>query len=269
MKIVSGDVTYAVEIAGNGEPIVCLHGFTGNRDTWDFLVPMLQDRYSLIMVDIIGHGETMAPDDFQRYGMEQVAKDLKLILEKLKLRKAHILGYSMGGRLALAFSCLYPEYVHTLMLESSSPGLRTEEEREHRRGNDAKLAKRILEHGMEAFVEQWENIPLFETQKRLSTDIQTAIRQQRLANTPIGLSNSLLGMGTGNQPSYWENLETLDFPVLLVTGELDEKFCHIAEMMQSRLKNVEWKKINDVGHAIHVEDGQKFGKIINGFLKRN
>ena len=106
MKIVSGDVTYAVEIAGNGEPIVCLHGFTGNRDTWDFLVPMLQDRYSLIMVDIIGHGETMAPDDFQRYGMEQVAKDLKLILEKLKLRKAHILGYSMGGRLALAFYLL-------------------------------------------------------------------------------------------------------------------------------------------------------------------
>lgn len=269
MKIVSGDVTYAVEIKGNGEPLLCLHGFTGNRDTWNFLVPMLQNRYSLILVDIIGHGETVAPDNFERYGMEQVVKDLKHILDDLKLPKAHVLGYSMGGRLALAFSCLYPKYVHSLMLESASPGLETEEERESRRSNDAKLAERILEKGIEAFVEQWGNIPLFETQKRLPIDIQTTIRKQRLENTPTGLSNSLLGMGTGSQPSYWEELEDLDFPVLLVTGELDPKFCHIAKMMQSRLKNVEWKKINDVGHAIHVEDGQKFGKIISGFLKRN
>ena len=269
MKIVSGDVTYAVEIAGNGEPLLCLHGFTGNRDTWDFLIPLLQDRYSLIMVDIIGHGETMAPDNFERYGMERVVKDLKHILDELKLPKTHILGYSMGGRLALAFSCLYPEYVHSLILESASPGLETEGEREIRRNNDAKLAKRILENGMEAFVDQWENIPLFETQKELPSDKQATIRQQRLGNTPSGLSNSLLGMGTGSQPSYWEELEDMDFPVLLVTGELDPKFCHIAEMMQNRLKNVDWKKINGVGHAIHVEDGQKFGKIISGFLKRN
>lgn len=269
MKIVSGDVTYAVEITGNGEPLLLLHGFTGNRETWNFLVPLLRDRYTLIMVDIIGHGETVSPNNVQCYEMEQVAKDFKHILDELKLAKAHILGYSMGGRLALAFACLYPDYVQTLILESASPGLNSEEERESRRTNDAKLAKQILDHGIETFVDKWENIALFASQKMLSSDKQAMIRKQRLGNTKSGLANSLLGMGTGSQNSYWNELETLDFPVLLVTGELDQKFCQIAELMQKRLKRVDWKIINDVGHAIHVEDGEKFGKIISEFLKRN
>ena len=131
------------------------------------------------------------------------------------------------------------------------------------------LPKRILENGMEAFVDQWENIPLFESQKRLSSKTRLSIREQRLANVPTGLSNSLLGMGTGSQASYWDELDTLDFPVLLVTGELDPKFCEIADLMIKKLKRAEWKIISDAGHAIHVEDGEKFGKIISEFLKRN
>ncbi|MGE7762699.1 2-succinyl-6-hydroxy-2,4-cyclohexadiene-1-carboxylate synthase [Peribacillus sp. NPDC097895] len=269
MNIVCGDVTYAVEITGNGEPLVLLHGFTGNRDTWKFLIPFLHERYTMIMVDIIGHGMSAAPADFHRYEMERVAEDLKYILEKLHFPKTHILGYSMGGRLALGFACLYPEFVDTLILESASPGLLTEEEREIRRQNDRKLAERILEKGMEAFVDQWENIPLFESQKRLSSKTRLSIREQRLANVPTGLSNSLLGMGTGSQASYWDELDTLDFPVLLITGELDPKFCEIADLMIKKLKRAEWKIISDAGHAIHVEDGEKFGKIISEFLKRN
>ncbi|MGE7186044.1 2-succinyl-6-hydroxy-2,4-cyclohexadiene-1-carboxylate synthase [Peribacillus sp. NPDC006672] len=269
MKIVCRDVTYAVEIAGNGEPLVLLHGFTGNRDTWNFLIPLLRERYTMIMVDIIGHGMSASPANHRRYGMEQVAEDIKFILDELHFPKAHVLGYSMGGRLGLGFACLYPEYVDKLILESASPGLLTEEEREIRRQNDRKLAERILENGMEAFVDQWENIPLFESQKRLSAKTRSAIREQRMENVPAGLSNSLLGMGTGSQPSYWEDLKTLDFPVLLVTGELDPKFCEIADSMKKKLKRAEWKIINDAGHAIHVEDGEKFGKIISEFLKRN
>ncbi|WP_285768978.1 2-succinyl-6-hydroxy-2,4-cyclohexadiene-1-carboxylate synthase [Peribacillus sp. SI8-4] len=268
MNIVSGDAVYAVEITGNGEPLVLLHGFTGNRDTWKFLIPILKD-HTLIMVDIIGHGMSAAPADPGRYEMDRVAEDIKHILDELHFPKAHILGYSMGGRLALAFACLYPEYVETLILESSSPGLATAEERETRKRNDRKLAERILEFGLEAFVDHWEDIPLFESQQRLPAKTKSAIRKQRLANDPAGLSNSLLGMGTGSQASYWGDLQALDFPVLLLTGEFDPKFCGIANLMDKKLGHAEWKIINGAGHAIHVEDGEKFGKIISEFLKRN
>lgn len=269
MNIVSGKVTYAVEITGNGEPLVLLHGFTGNRDTWNFLIPMLSEDHTLIMIDIIGHGMSASPAEPERYEMDRVAEDIRHILDELHFPKAHILGYSMGGRLALAFACLYPVYVETLILESASPGLVTAKERGTRRQNDRKLAEGILESGLEAFVDHWENIPLFESQKRLSATTRAAIRKQRLANDPVGLSNSLLGMGTGSQASYWEDLQALDFPVLLLTGELDPKFCDIAKSMEKKLDRAEWKIINGSGHAIHVEDGEKFGKIISEFLKRN
>ena len=82
------------------------------------------------------------------------------------------------------------------MLESASPGLSTEEEREIRRGNDRKLAKRILENGMEAFVDQWENIPLFESQKRLSANIPgQPFGSNGLANNPPAFPIAFLAWG--------------------------------------------------------------------------
>ena len=269
MKVVCRDVTYHVEVAGQGEPLLLLHGFTGNVDTWSFLVPMLRESYQLIMVDIIGHGQTDSPKEVRAYEMEQAAADLVSILEKLEVSTAHVLGYSMGGRLALSLAMLYPHYVRSLLLESASPGLKTERERLERRKQDQQLAERIVADGIEAFVEAWENIALFQSQKRLPNEQKLAIRKQRLANSPLGLANSLLGMGTGSQPSWWNELEKLDMPVLLITGELDSKFCKIANRMQNRLKHGEWTIINDVGHAIHVEDGEKFGKIIREFLLKH
>jgi 2-succinyl-6-hydroxy-2,4-cyclohexadiene-1-carboxylate synthase len=269
VKLVCRDVLYHVEIVGHGQPLLLLHGFTGNVDTWKGLIPSLSKHYQLIMVDLIGHGKTDSPLDVERYRMEQMASDLKSILEKLAISKADVLGYSMGGRLALTFANLYPQCVRSLLLESASPGLETELERSERRKQDQKLAERIVANGIEAFVASWENISLFESQKRLPLEQRLSIREQRLAHSPLGLANSLLGMGTGSQPSWWEELERLDVPVLLITGELDLKFCKIAERMQQRLKKSEWLIINDVGHAIHVEDGDKFGKIVSEFLMKH
>ena len=228
MKINCRDVTYHVKIVGFGEPLLLLHGFTGNVDTWRFLTPLFGKHYQLIMVDIIGHGKTEVSVDLERYRIEQMANDLKSIFEKLSISKAHVLGYSMGGRLALTFANLYPQCVHSLLLESASPGLETESEQLARRKQDQTLAERILTDGIENFVGSWENIALFESQKRLPDEQRLSIRKQRLSNSPLGLANSLLGMGTGSQPSWWEELENIMVPVLLITGELDLKFCKIA-----------------------------------------
>ncbi|MDQ0220257.1 2-succinyl-6-hydroxy-2,4-cyclohexadiene-1-carboxylate synthase [Peribacillus cavernae] len=266
MKIVSKDVAYHVEIRGEGEPLLLLHGFTGSLETWHFLVPILGSRYKLILVDIIGHGNTDSPIDYRRYEMEKAAGDLQHILHTLEMEKVHILGYSMGGRLALSFACLYPQYVNKLILESASPGLLTEEERQIRQKIDKELAERIICDGLAEFIDYWENIPLFATQKNLPGEKKMNIKRQRLWNSETGLANSLIGMGTGSQPSWWESLQNIDLPVLLVTGEFDEKFCRIAENMQKLMKHGDWKIIKGTGHAIHVEVDEKFGKIISEFL---
>jgi 2-succinyl-6-hydroxy-2,4-cyclohexadiene-1-carboxylate synthase len=107
---------------------------------------------------------------------------------------------------------------------------------------------------------------LFSTQKRLPKEVQESIRRQRLQQSPVGLSNSLKGMGTGAQPSWWGALHDLSFPVILLIGELDHKFAAIAEEMEKRIPEVEIITFFDTGHAIHVEHSRKFGTIIEDVL---
>ena len=267
MEINCSGVSYFVEVSGKGEPLLLLHGFTGDHTTWSHLADSLKDNYLCIMPDLIGHGKSESPHDFLRYDLKKAAADLKHMLETLNIRSCHVLGYSMGGRLGSQFSVLFPEYVKTLMLESASPGLLQSEEREQRKMQDLQLADRIEREGMAAFVEYWQSIPLFKTQEKLSVEKKAAIYEQRLRNNEVGLANSLRGMGTGAQRSLWDELVNIQFPVLLLTGEYDEKFCKIAKKMSAMLQNCEWQIICEVGHAIHVEDSEMFGRIVSGFIE--
>ena len=106
----------------------------------------------------------------------------------------------------------------SLILESSSPGLKTEDERATRRETDHRLAERILQMVLPSFIDFWENIPLFKTQKELSEEQRQVIREERLSQREIGLANSLRGIGTGSQTSYWERLKAVNIPVLLING---------------------------------------------------
>jgi 2-succinyl-6-hydroxy-2,4-cyclohexadiene-1-carboxylate synthase len=267
VKVVIDDISYHVELCGTGFPLVLLHGFTGDRSTWTPFCERWGKHSQLIIPDIIGHGDTDSPMDVERYKIEATARDLAGILDCLEISQIDLLGYSMGGRLALTFALIFPERVRKLVLESASPGLVTEEERKQRRMNDAKLANFIKENGITAFVDYWEDIPLFSSMKTLSPEIRGEIRKQRLKNSPIGLANSLIGMGTGSQPSWWGYpLKNLPCEVLLIAGGKDQKFCRIAEKMAMAIKNNKLEKIANCGHAIHVEECEKFGTIVSDFL---
>lgn len=268
MKISVRGVDYFVEICGEGEPIVLLHGFTGDCSTWDEIQKDLIN-YQLIKVDILGHGQTDSPIEANRYQMEEVVEDLRKLLEQLQINQAHVLGYSMGGRLALSYAITYPNMVLSLILESSSPGLKLEQEKKDRIKSDEKLASFILNEGMKAFIDYWENIPLFQTQFSLPNETRAQIRKQRLQNNPIGLANSLRGMGTGSQPSWWDKLHALKVPVFIICGELDLKFCRISQDMDHHLLNSHVYIVPKAGHAVHVEQSRIFGTIVSEFIQRS
>ncbi|MBS4208579.1 2-succinyl-6-hydroxy-2,4-cyclohexadiene-1-carboxylate synthase [Bacillus sp. FJAT-50079] len=268
MRLSIGEVDYYVEVSGEGPSIMLLHGFTGDVTTWNDLKKILVANYKVIAIDIIGHGQTTAPNDVEKYDMCQVANDLSCIVDQLDAGQVQVLGYSMGGRLALTFALLFPEKVRGLILESASPGLKTREEREARKDKDELLARRIIKNGMEDFVAYWEQIPLFASQQQLPEKIREQIRGQRLQNSSEGLANSLRGMGTGQQPSFWEDLHKIVCPVLLVCGEDDEKFCTLAMEMEKLLPHAELSTFVGVGHAVHVEEPEKFGTIVREFLHK-
>ncbi|MFD1928533.1 2-succinyl-6-hydroxy-2,4-cyclohexadiene-1-carboxylate synthase [Sporosarcina siberiensis] len=242
--------------------LVFLHGFTGSVETWSEVVQIFESKFKIIRIDLTGHGKSSIPKNEQRYTMEEQVEDLEAVFNELGLTEFVLIGYSMGGRIALAYTVKYSERVLSLILESASPGLRTKQERSERRLADKALAERLTSDGLLKFVDFWENIPLFKSQKLLSTKKQKAIREERLRQSTIGLSNSLIGIGTGSQPSYWESLQTVQIPVFLITGEIDKKFVLIAREMEKTFPIVKHTTIKSAGHAIHVEKPTLFATMI-------
>ena len=100
--------------------IVMLHGFTGSTATWQETIEGLVTDYHVVAIDLIGHGKTEVPETIIRYKMEEQIKDVYEVLQKLEIEKPILLGYSMGGRVALGYTATYPEKVRSLVLESSS-----------------------------------------------------------------------------------------------------------------------------------------------------
>lgn len=268
MFLLINDVNYYLEVVGEGEPLLLLHGFTGSAKNWNPFIEQWSKDYKLIAVDLLGHGQTDHPTDYHRYSTENAVRDLLALLNHFEIEKTNIIGYSMGGRLALSFAALYPERVQSLILESSSPGLVSKKEQLARKASDNILADKIEQDNMEAFINYWENLPLFKSQEQsLPADVKKHLRSERLKNNKQGLANSLRGMGTGVQPSWWENLHALEIPVLLVVGERDEKFCKINQLMNKSLPKSNFLVVKDAGHTIHMEQPEFFGKIVMDYLK--
>ncbi len=246
--------------------LILLHGFTASAIGWGHIITDLAaHNLHIIAFDILGHGQSDAPVDVERYNIEHCQQDILAALQALGIErgKSIILGYSMGGRIALytAFS----GYFRAVILESASPGLATLAARQQRRASDEALATRIERDGIEAFIDYWETIPLFASQQNLPADQREALHAQRLSNRATGLANSLRGIGTGAQPELYTQLPALNIPVLLLAGALDSKFCVIAQQMASQLPQATLQIIPAAGHAIHLEQPAAFVTAISDF----
>jgi 2-succinyl-6-hydroxy-2,4-cyclohexadiene-1-carboxylate synthase len=266
---VGGGLSLNVERAGAGHPVVLLHGFTGASTSWQFMAAALAERAQPIAIDIVGHGRSDSPPEVDRYRMRPAVDDLVAALASTDHDTGAVwLGYSMGARVALQVAVHRPEAVTALILEGGSPGLADPAERAARVASDEALADRIEREGLEAFVDYWQSIPLWDSQQRLPAEVHAALRRQRLANDPVGLANSLRGMGTGAQDPLHDRLAAVAVPTLLVTGALDLKFTQIAAEMAVAMPRAETCVIPEAGHAAHLEQPAAFQAAVFAFLDR-
>ncbi|HEU5102163.1 MAG TPA: 2-succinyl-6-hydroxy-2,4-cyclohexadiene-1-carboxylate synthase [Roseiflexaceae bacterium] len=260
------DITLYVEQSGAGRPLLLLHGFTGSAATWTPFIDALAPGLRILAPDLIGHGRSESPSDAQRYSIDRCVADLLAILDALQIERADVLGYSMGGRVALHLACAARERVGRLVLESSSPGIADAAERVARVAADEALAESIERDGLAAFVERWERLPLFASQASLPQEQRARLRAQRLGNNPLGLANSLRGMGAGRQPSLWDQLPELDVATLLIAGELDAKYRALAGQMLALLPNARATIVPGAGHTVHLEQSRLFIENVLEFL---
>lgn len=255
-----------VRSAGHGPPLVLLHGFTGSTETWAPFEAAFGARVTTIAVDLPGHGRSSAPADPARYALPRFASDLARVLDALAVTRAAVLGYSLGGRAALHFALRHPDRVAALILESASPGIGEERERAERAAADAALAEAIERDGVPAFVDRWEQLPLWASQAALPRSTRAALRAQRLRNDARGLANSLRGAGAGAAPSVAHRLHELHMPALIVAGELDPKYVAIGQALAAALPHAQLLRVPEAGHAVHVERPERFAGAVLDFL---
>lgn len=266
--LVNGQTYYVTNTLNGEKPVLLmLHGFTGSNKTFQESITHLEEHFSIVAPDLLGHGKTDSPDEIARYSIERIVDDLVTIIQELKIMQCFVLGYSMGGRVATAFASAHPEMVRGLILVSSSPGLAQKDLQESRVQADNRLADMLETEGIRSFVDYWEKLALFASQEVLSDELKKRIRLERLAQNPNGLAMSLRGMGTGKQPSYWNHLADFTFPVLLMTGSLDEKFEKIAQEMQQLIPNSTHVTVQNAGHAVYLEQPNIFLSQLTNWLE--
>jgi 2-succinyl-6-hydroxy-2,4-cyclohexadiene-1-carboxylate synthase len=222
---------------------VLAHGFTQTARSWGAFEQLLHERLpgaDTVAVDLPGHGDAPPPPD----------SDLWTSADRLVHAggPGTYIGYSMGGRVALHAALAHPTEVRALVLIGATAGIDDPAERASRRIADEALAERIEAIGVEAFIDEWLSNPLFEG---LTPD--SALREDRLRNTPGGLAASLRATGTGTQSPLWDRLGEIDVPVLVLAGKYDAKFRALGERLASMIPEATFEVIADAGHSVHLE----------------
>jgi 2-succinyl-6-hydroxy-2,4-cyclohexadiene-1-carboxylate synthase len=255
-----------VAVEGSGPPVLLLHGFTGSAATWGPLARALAESHATIAPSLLGHGRSDAPRDAARYDMPSCVADLLALLDALRVERAAVLGYSMGGRVALHLALAAPARVRALILESASAGIADAAEREARARADAALAASIEMQGVAAFVDRWERRPLLASQASLPAGVREGLRARRMSSDATGLAGSLRGLGAGIVPPVWERLGEIAAPTLVVAGALDEKYRGIGAAMARAIPGARLAIVEGAGHAVHLERPAEHESLVRAFL---
>jgi 2-succinyl-6-hydroxy-2,4-cyclohexadiene-1-carboxylate synthase len=266
MRLAHNGISFNVEVWGHGPPLVLLHGFTGSSQTWAPFRLSLGQHFTLFAFDLLGHGKSDASTDLHHYEPDSQVGYLIALFDGLGLTRARLLGYSMGGRIALHLVLAAPERVSALVLESASAGIVDPIERAARRASDDGLAAMIEHDGLEHFVDHWEKLSIFDSQQRLAPALRAELRLQRLNNSMNGLANTLRGAGAGRFESCWSRLPEIDLPALFIAGGLDQKYVEIGRQMTALMSRAELRVVPEAGHAVHLERRDSFTELVGAFL---
>ena len=222
---------------------VLAHGFTQSARSWSTFQRLLESRVpgaTTVAVDLPGHGDAEPPADLDLWASADLLAD--------RGGPGVYVGYSMGGRVALHTALSRPAAVERLVLIGATAGIDDPDERAARRAADERLADHIEAVGVPTFIDEWLANPLF-----AGLTEATALRADRLRNTPAGLAASLRATGTGTQTPLWDRLDEIECPVLVLVGEHDAKFTDRGRRLVESLPRAELVVVPGAGHSVHLE----------------
>lgn len=206
-KININGIELAYERHGKGSPLVLLHGYPLDHHLWDEVVPLLKDKFDLIIPDLRGFGESTTVNT--PYTMDDFASDIAGLLDQLGIQKTAIAGHSMGGYVALAFARLYPERMNGLALVSSQVLADPLDRKEGRYKSAADVAEKGIGGVVETMTAKFTSNPQWQAFARKSMEMQQ----------PAAYIGALKAMA--ERVDATPLLSTLNYPVVVVHGDAD------------------------------------------------
>lgn len=261
--------------SGNGTPVVILHGLYGSSDNWMQIARMLPDTYRTIAVDLRNHG---ASPHATSHSYPEMVTDLAWLFHELSIEKAHLLGHSMGGKVAIAFANDYPEKILSLTVADIAPKnyLRTPasaiqydfHQRILKVLNEMDLSKFVsrkdVENQManaipEKLVRQFLIKNLHRVHHQFEWKINVKVLQQSLDHIINGV----------DAEEFDDRIPMLHFPVLFIKGALSgyiQDADH--EIIKKMYPEASIETISDATHFLHVEKPEEFVSIFTTFINK-
>lgn len=232
-------------------PLVLVHGFTGAPASWDAVRRSLDEDIPVLAPALLGHDGTAGPPAIHAFDDE--VDRLAAAVREAGSRGAHLVGYSLGGRVALGLLVRHHGLFAGATLIGTHPGLADPAARADRAARDAQWARLLEREGLPTFVAAWEALPLFATQAALDPAVLARQRALRMAHDSAGLARALRVLGLAVMPDYRPRLAGLDLPVTLVAGEADAKFRALAGEMRERIPGARLEIATGAGHNVVLE----------------
>lgn len=249
---------------GTGPKVVFLHGFMGSGTDWMPVADALKDKFECLLIDLPGHGLTPAPPHHITANIVWMGEQVREFLVAQNIQHFHLVGYSMGARIALLLALNHSKHILSLTIESSEPGLQGEQIRADRVQLDIQRAESIRTHGLDAFLDQWYAAPLFKSLLQ-HPDFPSVLARRRLGN-PDAFAKIIQDVSAGQQADLWPRVSELLMPALWITGELDTKYTPIITRAASLAQHSTLTIIADAGHNAHLEQPVMFAQTLKLFL---
>ncbi len=237
-------ILHAVAKAGQDDLpwLVFLHGFAGDSREW-MAVGERFSRHPRLYIDLPGHGGSSAV--FAR-DVDEVCLQLSATLSSYNILKYWLVGYSLGGRIAMYSSCQKLTGLQGLVVEGGHPGLTAAAAREARWLSDARWAQRFRSEPLANVFNDWYRQPVF-------ADLSDAQRRELVAirreNSGAALAAMLEATSLAIQPDLRPALRRCQFPIYYLCGEHDHKFRALGAELAAPCQ-----LINDAGHNAHWEN---------------
>jgi 2-succinyl-6-hydroxy-2,4-cyclohexadiene-1-carboxylate synthase len=244
-----------------------LHGFLGAPASWNAVRCCLTATPDIqcFTPALLGHGPQASAAAVAEASDQSFVEELARLSAWARhegFRRGVIAGYSLGARLALGLALRFPELCSHLVLISGTAGLTEDSERATRREADDALAQRLESFDVPAFVEFWEQLPLFESQRALGAATLAEQRGIRLGHTALPLAHALRCLSLGRMPNFWPELSSLGCSVTLLVGERDAKFRRLNAEIHACCPKARLVSVPDAGHNLLLEAPERVAEIL-------